>query len=68
MRSIDRSKLAKAHRGKWVALKSDRKTVVGSGSSVRGALQAAKKKGYEQPIITRIPKELRHFVGFHQAA
>ena len=68
MQLLDRSKLAKEHPGKWVALKSDRKTVVGSANSVQGAMQAAKKKGYEQPIITRMPRFLKHFVGFNTVA
>jgi hypothetical protein len=63
MRPLDRTRMARTYPGKWVALKTDRKTVVGSGSTAKGALEVARKKGYESPIITRMPQEVRRFVG-----
>jgi Family of unknown function (DUF5678) len=55
--------MARKYPGKWVALKTDRKTVVGSGRTAKGALEVARKKGYDSPIITRMPQEIRRFVG-----
>jgi hypothetical protein len=41
-----------------VALKVDRKTVVGSGGTVEKALQGAQKKGYANSVITKMPKDI----------
>jgi Family of unknown function (DUF5678) len=65
MRPLDRTQIAKRFGGKWIAFKADRKTVVATGTTVRGALEAARTKGYSQPVITRMPKTLRSFVGSH---
>lgn len=66
MRMIDRTPLAKKYKGKWVAMKSDRKTVVGSGNSVQSALRSAEQKGYKKPLITRLPLSPKHFVGYNR--
>jgi len=63
MRAIDRSIIGKSHRGKWGALKSDRRTVIASGRSVKAVMQAAAKKGHHDPIVTRIPRSPAVFVG-----
>jgi hypothetical protein len=67
MNAVNRTRIAKKHAGKWVALKADRKTVIASGKSLKGALDAAKKKGHDQPILTRLPRTVRSFVGFFRA-
>jgi len=63
MQPLNQSHLAQEHRGKWVALKSDRRTVVASGKSAKSVLGAAKKKGFPQPIVTRLPNNPAHFIG-----
>lgn len=63
MRVLRRTEMAKKYPGKWVALKADRTTVVGSGSSVRQAMKAAKLKGVDCPVITRMPLRVRGFIG-----
>jgi len=65
MPSINRSKIDPKYKGKWVALKADRKTVVASGKDVKSVLKAAQKKGYDQPIVTRLAKKPMNFVGLH---
>ncbi len=55
--------MASRHSGQWVALKTDRRTVVGTGRSVDQALRSARKNGVEHPVITRMPKQIRSFVG-----
>src|SRR5207302_642492 len=65
MRPLDRTQLARTHRGKWIALKADRKTVIATGKNVSQALAAARKNGVEQPIITRLPLHPTGFVGGH---
>lgn len=66
MRPLDRTRMAQKYRGKWVALKSDRKTVVASGKDVASVLRKAREKGVELPVITRMPRKLMHFIGYHR--
>lgn len=47
-----------------MALREDEKTVVGSGKTLKAAVEQAKKKGYEHPIVTRLPKEMTAYVGY----
>ena len=63
MRSLDRTSVGKKYRGKWVALAKDRKTVVASSSSAKGALTAAARRGHSTPVITRVPESPMPFVG-----
>lgn len=63
MNPLNWTSLYRKFRGKWVALKGDQKTVVGSGPTLKGALEAAQKNGYADPILTRVPNVLRNFVG-----
>ena len=65
MQPINRTSAQKKYRGKWIAFKSDRITVIASGSSAAQVASAAKEKGCKQPIVTRMPRALRAFVGFH---
>ncbi len=62
--SIDWTKIYKQYRGRWVALKDDEQTVVGSGQTAREAWDAAQRNGYEKPILTRMPERLVTYVGF----
>jgi NADPH-dependent 2,4-dienoyl-CoA reductase/sulfur reductase-like enzyme len=68
MRPLNRTRMAKKYRGKWLALKADRKTVVGAGGTIREARAAAAKKGHKNPVITRMPRTIQSFVGFHLSA
>jgi hypothetical protein len=68
MRFLDRTRLAEQYRGQWLALKKDRRTVVASGKTARSVLEAARKKGHDAPVITRMPQVPRNFVGFHPGA
>ena len=63
MTPLDWTDIFDKYRGKWVAFKSDRQTVVGSGDSLRAAKKEALDQGYENPITTRLPRTLRKFVG-----
>ncbi len=62
--SIDWTKIYTQYKGLWVALKDDEKTVVASGKTAKEALDKATKKGYPEPILTHMPKELVAYVGF----
>lgn len=61
--AIDWTKIYKKYKGLWVALKDDEKTVVGSGKTVKKAWEEAQKKGYENPILFRVPTKIISYVG-----
>lgn len=61
--AIDWTNIFRSYKGKWVALKDDERTVVGSGKTLKQALVSAQKKGYEQPILYRVPTKLMLRVG-----
>ncbi len=61
--AIDWTKIYKKYRGLWVALLDDEKTVVGSGKSLEKALEEAKKNGYQNPIVMRLPTEILPYIG-----
>lgn len=52
------------YKGLWVALKDDEVTVISSGKTAEEALMKARKEGYENPILTRMPEKLVAYVGF----
>lgn len=63
MSAIDRTKIYKKFKGLWVALLHDEETVVGSGKTLKEALNKARKDGYDSPIMTRMPKNLAPCIG-----
>lgn len=60
---MDWTHLHEQYAGKWVALKDDEETVVGSGDSAQAAMQEAKEAGEESPVLTRVPEEVVAHVG-----
>ena len=61
--SKDWTKLYKKYKGLWVAFLDDEKTIVGSGKTLKEALEKAQKKGFENPIMNRMPDNLNPYVG-----
>lgn len=61
--AIDWTKIFKRYKGMWIALKEDEKTVISSGKTARVVYSKAKEKGHENPIITRMPRNLHTVVG-----
>ena len=61
--AIDWTQIYKKYKGKWVALKDDEQTVVGSGAKAKDALEEARQKGYDHPILHRVPTKLITYVG-----
>jgi hypothetical protein len=59
--------MARKYRGKWVALKADRKTLVAAGETMREALTNAVENGHPHPVITRMPATVRSFVGLQRS-
>ena len=61
--AIDWTHIYKKYKGLWVALKDDEVTVISSGKSAKEAWDKALKKGFQKPILTRMPEKLLPFVG-----
>lgn len=61
--AIDWSEIYKKYKGLWVALKNDEKTVVASGKTAKEALNTARDKGFQDPILLRVPTEVLPYVG-----
>lgn len=63
MSAIDWSHLFEQYKGLWVALEDDECTVVGSGKTLKEALERAKASGFQQPIVTRVPEKMVTYIG-----
>ncbi len=63
MQYIDWTKLQKKYAGKWVAFNDDEKTVVSSGGTASVALKKAKKQGFDNPILSKVPKKVVAYIG-----
>ena len=63
MATIDWTKIYKKYKGLWVALLDDQKTVVGQGKTLHKALETARKNGYTDPIVMRVPTKIVPYVG-----
>ncbi len=61
--AIDWTHIYKKYKGLWVALQSDEKTVISSGKTGKEAWDQALKKGFEKPILTKMPSKLSTFIG-----
>lgn len=63
MKAINWTTIFEKYPGKWVALKSDHKTVVSSSEDAKKAYKEAKKKGIAIPFLFKVPKESLPYVG-----
>ena len=64
MKAIDMKKVYKNYKGKWVALEGpDSNKVVAAGWTLNEVLDKAKKKGFDLPLVTQIPKKVLPIVG-----
>lgn len=61
--AIDWTKICKKYKGLWVGLKNDQRTVVAVGKTVKEVMEKAKKKGFNQPILFRVPTKIIPYVG-----
>lgn len=62
----DWTDIYKKYKGKWVALGKDEETVLASGKTLEEVLVKATKKGFSDPIVTRMPKNLATYVGVNE--
>lgn len=61
--AIDWTKIYKQYKGLWVALLDDQTTVVASGKTLKDAMKGAQAKGFNEPIVMRIPTEIAPYIG-----
>jgi len=61
--AIDWTKIYKKYRGLWVALKDDQKTVIAAAGTVKKVMEEAKKKGFDEPILFRVPTKVIPYIG-----
>ncbi len=57
------TKLFKNYGGLWVALQADETTVISSGERLADVIRVAEGKGYEKPILTKVPKKDMVYIG-----
>jgi len=62
MKAIDMTPIIKKYPGCFVALSYDRKKVVGKGYTPEEAIKEANRRGYKNPILTKIPYENRSYL------
>ena len=60
----DFTQIHKKYKGKWVALTSDEKTVISSGFTAKQVYDNAQSKGFKEPILMKVPKDVVIYVGF----
>lgn len=58
MKPINWKKLFSKHKGKWVALKDDEKTVIASGEKAKDVHKVAVSQGVKMPIMLKVPMPL----------
>jgi len=54
---IDLTKLLAPYKGEWVALSKDEKEVLGHGRTIDEALQGARERGEDHPILIKSPDQ-----------
>ena len=61
--AINWTNIFKKHKGEWVGLKSDNKTVIASGKTPQEVLKKAKEKGTQSPGLFKVPEESVPYIG-----
>ncbi len=60
---IEWTNIYRRFKGLWVALGDDETTVIASGKTAKEAMEKAKRKGHQLPIIAHMPDRLSSYVG-----
>lgn len=63
MSARDWRKLYQQYRGQWVALEQDQVTVIAAAPTLKEVRAKALELGNKSPHFTKMPKDLRIFVG-----
>lgn len=61
--AIDLTKIYQKYKGLWVALKEDKVTVVAAGKTVKEVLNEANTKGFNDPILFKVPARIIPQIG-----
>ena len=61
--AIDLTNIYRKYKGLWVALKEDNVSVVASGQTIQEVLSEAKTKGFEDPILFKVPTRIVPQIG-----
>ena len=59
--AIDWTNVYQHHQGKWVVFLDDEATVVAAADTAKDALDRAKRDGFENVILSKMPADLRAF-------
>jgi len=62
MQAIDMTEICKKYRGLWIAL-TERNEVIVAGEDGKKVYEDARKKGFEMPILFRVPSTPGFFIG-----
>lgn len=62
---IDWTNIFEKYKGLWVGLQDNEKTVIASGKSVKEVLKKSKKKGFDQPILFKVPLKIIPYIGIN---
>jgi hypothetical protein len=66
MKALDMKQVYRDYKGKWVALEGpDSNKVIASAKTLEEVLEKAKKKGFDLPLVTQIPKKVLPIVGVY---
>lgn len=49
--------------GRWVAFAKNQETVIANATTLSTALQKAKRQGYKNPVVFKVPQEMLPYVG-----
>ncbi len=60
---VDLTPLYLSYKGEWVALKDDEISVISHGNNVRKVLESAVNKGFENPILFKVPTSTISYIG-----
>ncbi len=60
--AIDWTQLFEEHKGRWVALAEDERTVIASGKTAKEVWQKARRET-SKPIMMQVPTDLTAYVG-----
>lgn len=63
MKAITFKEIHKKYKGKWVAMTPDEKSVISSGDTAKEVYDEAHRKGFQEPILMKVPPEVAIFVG-----
>lgn len=58
----DLSKVLKEYSNKWIALDPEKMKVVASGTEPKTVLEQSRKKGIDNPVLTRAPKNYGAYI------